>query len=162
MTLAPLSLKTAGKPKVNGKNDTKCLKNAVKTAKKPVLREKCAVSATSPKTSRIANLGDKVHRWTAEEALAAGKKGGQTFAIRNALRKDFERSAAEGGKLSAIFDHAINTLDIDLLTFVEKAAKLVGATFDQSEEAKQKIELGGNVKRNITINFRKATPEDAK
>lgn len=162
MTLAPLSLKVAGKSKANGKNDTKCLKKAVKTAKKLILREKCAAAATSPKTSRIANLGDKAHRWTAEEAVAAGKKGGQTYAIRNALRKDFERSAAEGGRLSAIFDEAMKTQDIDLLTFVEKAAKLVGATFDQSEEAKQKIELGGNVKRNITINFRKATPEDAK
>ncbi len=147
---------------IPAKSAKKLQKSTVKTAKKPILREKCAVAATSPKTSRIANLGDKAHRWTAEEALAAGKKGGQTFAIRNALRKDFERSAAEGGKLSAIFDKAINTLDIDLLTFVEKAAKLVGATFDQSEEAKQKIELGGNLKRNITINFRKATPEDAK
>ena len=156
MTLIP-----AKKTGIKSKNDTKCLKNAVKTAKKPILREKCS-SATLQKTSRIANLGDKAHRWTAEEAIAAGKKGGQTYAIRNALRKDFERSAAEGGKLSAIFDKAMKTQDIDLLTFVEKAAKLVGATFDQSEEAKQKIELGGNVKRNITINFRKATPEDAK
>jgi hypothetical protein len=155
MTLAPLSLKIAGKSKLNGKNDTKCLKNAVKTAKKPILREKCAVAATSPKTSRIANLGDKVHRWTAEEALAAGKKGGQTFAIRNALRKDFERSAAEGGKLSAIFDKAIKTLDIDLLTFVEKAAKLVGATFDQSEEAKQKIELAGKLDNNLNVHIEK-------
>lgn len=157
MTVIP-----AGKSKVNVKNNTKCLKNAVKTAKKPILREKCAAVANSQKTSRIANLGDKAHRWTAEEALAAGKKGGKTFAIRNALRKDFERSAAEGGRLSAIFDEAMKTQDIDMLTFVEKAAKLVGATFDQSEEAKQKIELGGNVKRNITINFRRATPEDAK
>lgn len=147
---------------IPAKSAKKLQKSTVKTAKKPILREKCAAIANSQKTSRIANLGDKAHRWTAEEALAAGKKGGKTFAIRNALRKDFERSAAEGGKLSAIFDKAINTLDIDLLTFVEKAAKLVGATFDQSEEAKQKIELGGNVKRNITINFRKATPEDVK
>lgn len=146
---------------IPAKSAKKLQKSTVKTAKKPILREKCAV-ATSPKTSRIANLGDKAHRWTAEEAIAAGKKGGQTYAIRNALRKDFERSAAEGGRLSAIFDEAMKTQDIDLLTFVEKAAKLVGATFDQSEEAKQKIELAGNVKRNITINFRKATPEDAK
>lgn len=146
---------------IPAKSAKKLQKSTVKTAKKPILREKCA-SATSQKASRIANLGDKVHRWTAEEAIAAGKKGGQTFAIRNALRKDFERSAAEGGKLSAIFDEAVKNRDIDLLTFVEKAAKLVGATFDQSEEAKQKIELGGNIKRNITINFRKATPEDAK
>ena len=146
---------------IPAKSAKKLQKSTVKTAKKPILREKCS-SATLQKTSRIANLGDKAHRWTAEEAIAAGKKGGQTYAIRNALRKDFERSAAEGGKLSAIFDKAMKTQDIDLLTFVEKAAKLVGATFDQSEEAKQKIELGGNVKRNITINFRKATPEDAK
>ena len=145
---------------IPAKSAKKLQKSTVKTAKRPVLREKC--EPTSPKTSRIANLGDKAHRWTAEEAIAAGKKGGQTYAIRNALRKDFERSAAEGGRLSAIFDEAMKTQDIDLLTFVEKAAKLVGATFDQSEEAKQKIELGGNVKRNITINFRKATPEDAK
>lgn len=140
---------------IPAKSAKKLQKSIVKTAKKPILREKCAATATSPKTSRIANLGDKAHRWTAEEALAAGKKGGQTFAIRNALRKDFERSAAEGGKLSAIFDKAINTLDIDLLTFVEKAAKLVGATFDQSDEAKQKIELAGKIDNNLNVKIEK-------
>ena len=151
MTLGSISLKVGEKTDSTPQIRRNSAKSGVKTAKKPILREKCAPATTSPKTSRLDNLGGKFHRWTAEEALAAGKKGGQTFAIRNALRKDFERSAAEGGKLSAIFEKAINTQDLDLITFVEKAAKLVGATFDQSEEARQKIELAGKLDNNLNV-----------
>ncbi len=154
MTLGKISLNVGEKSDFTTQKRIKNTKTAVKTAKKPILREKCA-AATSQKTSRIANLGDKAHRWTAEEAVAAGKKGGQTYAIRNALRKDFERSAAKDGRLSAIFDEAMKTQDIDMLTFVEKAAKLVGATFDQSEEAKQKIELAGKLDNNLNVHIEK-------
>ena len=134
-------------------------KKAEKVAKKPILREKLDAPSENQslrKTSRIANLGDKAHRWTAEEALAAAKKGGRTFAIRNALRKDFERSAAEGGKLSAIFEKALNSLDLDLLTFAEKAAKMVGATFDQSPDAKQKIEVDGKMDNTLNVKISEA------
>ena len=155
MTLGSLSLKVGEKTDSYPQIRRNSAKSAVKTAKKPILREKCAPATTSPKTSRLDNLGGKFHRWTAEEALATGKKGGQTFAIRNALRKDFERSAAEGGKLSAIFEKAINTQDLDLITFVEKTAKLVGATFDQSDEARQKIELAGKLDNNLNVHIEK-------
>lgn len=48
-----------------------------------------------------------------------------------------------------------------------KAMEKAGFDFNSSEEAterKQKVELSGSVqqKRNIVINFRRATPEDAK
>ena len=139
----------------------KSAKKAVKVAKKPILREKIGVfgeKQTSQKASHgdPARFGDKSHRWSAEEALEAGRKGGRTFAIRNALRKDFERSAAEGGRLSAIFEEAINTLDIDLLTFAEKAARMVGATFDQSPDAKQKIEVGGKMDNTLKVKISEA------
>jgi hypothetical protein len=48
-----------------------------------------------------------------------------------------------------------------------KAMEKAGFDFNSSEDAaerKQKVELSGSVqqKRNIVINFRRATPEDAK
>ena len=62
---------------------------------------------------------------------------------------------------------AIQTGDESKINVIEKAYKILGITHDQSEEAvvqKMQIKADTNVnqKRDIVINFRKATPEDAK
>lgn len=41
-----------------------------------------------------------------------------------------------------------------LLVIAEKATKLVGATFDQSEEAKQKIELAGKLDNKLEVEIK--------
>lgn len=163
MTVIP-----AKKTGIKYKNDTKCLKTAVKTAKKPILREKCAVAVASKRASSVGNphLDDVRHLWTADEQLAAASKGGKVKALRRAILDDCARTAAKENRIAKLFDEALNEPDPEIanqkMQLAERAAKFIGATHDQSDEAKQKIELGGNVKRNITINFRKATPEDAK
>lgn len=62
---------------------------------------------------------------------------------------------------------AIKTNDKDKMDIIEKAYKILGVTHDQSEEAavqrmQIKADTNVNQKRDIVINFRKATPEDAK
>lgn len=62
---------------------------------------------------------------------------------------------------------AIRSGDKDKIDVIERAYKILGVTHDQSEEAvvqKMQIKTDTNVnqKRDIVINFRKATPEDAK
>lgn len=160
MTLAPLSLKVAGKSKVNGKNDTKCLKNAVKTAKKPVLREKCTARSSGKRTGNATSFkaGD-------ERTYKAASNGGyESVKIRRLQKESLEslanRLTREGWENG--ISVAMKTCDWQMLDAYLKVGKFVGFDFASSPESSQKIELGGNVKRNITINFRKATPEDAK
>lgn len=62
---------------------------------------------------------------------------------------------------------AMASKDSDYLDMIERATKLVGLQHDQSQEAlAQKLEIKADTtvtpKRDIVINFRRATPEDAK
>lgn len=156
MTLIP-----AGKPKVNGKNDTKCLKNAVKTAKKPILREKCAPTIASNCSSNRGNpyLDDVRHLWTADEQLAAASKGGKVKALRRAILDDCARTAAKENRIAKLFDEALNESDPEIanqkMQLAERAAKFIGATHDQSDEAKQKIELAGKLDNNLNVHIEK-------
>lgn len=155
MTLIP-----AGKPKVNGKNDTKCLKNAVKTAKKPILREKCAAVVASNRASNRGNpyLDDVRHLWTADEQLAASSKGGKVKALRMAILDDCARTAAKENRIAKLFDDALNEPDPEIanqkMQLAERAAKFIGATHDQSDEAKQKIELAGKLDNKLEVEIK--------
>lgn len=155
MTLIP-----AGKPKVNGKNDTKCLKNAVKTAKRPVLREKCAQNSkdTSANTSKK-DFGGCRHLWTAADALEAGRKGGTMKGVRAAILNDCAKTAARENRIAQIFHEAITEPDPEIanqkMQLAERAAKFIGATFDQSDEAKQKFELSGKLDNNLNVHIEK-------
>lgn len=162
MTIGSLSLKIAGKSKVNGKNDTKSLKNAVKTAKKPILREKCAVAVEKPSRSPSrSNFGDKAFRFEAGDVAAkiAGSKGGTVKAIRRAILDDCARAAAKGDRLAKLFDDALNEPDPEIanqkMQLAERAAKFIGSTHDQSDEAKQKIELAGKLDNNLNVHIEK-------
>lgn len=155
MTLIP-----AGKPKVNCKNDTKCLKNAVKTAKKPILREKCAVKSSGKRSGNATSF-----KPGEERMLKAASKGGyESVKIRRLQKESLESLAnrlnREGWENGISL--AMRTCDWQMLDAYLKVGKFVGFDFASSPESSQKIELEGNVKRNITINFRKATPEDVK
>lgn len=156
---------SAKKQETNGKIRTKCTKNAVKVAKKPVLTEKMGSALASQEPAQpkkknrhgdAARFGDKVYRWSAEEALVNAKKGGAVKAIRAAIMNDFARAAAQEGRLSQMFARAIETQDPLLLTMAERAARMVGATFDQSEDAKQKVELSGQVDTSLEITITEA------
>jgi len=136
-------------------------KNVTRTAKKPILREKCAVAVASPsaspapKRSRIANLGDCAHYWTAAEQLAAASKGGKVKALRRAILDDCARTAAKENRIAKLFDEALNEPDPEIanqkMQLAERAAKFIGATHDQSDDAKQKFELSGKLDNNLNV-----------
>ena len=143
----------------------KTAKSDVKTAKKPVLVEKMAADNSSQETTQPqkknrhgdpARFGDKSHRWSAEEALAAAKKGGTMKGVRAAIMNDFARAAAQEGRLSQMFARAIETQDPLLLTMAERAARMVGATFDQSPDAKQRVELDGKLDNTLNVKISEA------
>ena len=150
---------------IPAKSAKKLQKSTVKTAKKPILREKCAAAVASqsaspaPKRSRIANLGDCAHYWTASEQLAAASKGGKVKALRRAILDDCARTAAKENRIAKLFDEALNEPDPEIanqkMQLAERAAKFIGATHDQSDEAKQKIELAGKLDNNLNVKIEK-------
>lgn len=62
------------------------------------------------------------------------------------------------------FWKAVKSGDIKKVQCYEIAFKIKGSTFDQSEERVQNFKVNSDVseRRNVVINFRQATPEDAK
>jgi len=137
-------------------------KNVTRTAKKPILREKCAAVAEKPSRSPSrSNFGDKAFRFEAGDVAAkiAGSKGGTIKAIRRAILDDCARAAAKGDRLAKLFDDALNEPDPEIanqkMQLAERAAKFIGSTHDQSDEAKQKIELAGKLDNNLNVHIEK-------
>lgn len=165
MTLGSLSLKVGEKTESSPQIRRKSAKSGVKTAKKPILRENCAPvvasqNASPPqKRNRIANIGDSAHYWTAAEQLAAASKGGKVKALRRAILDDCARTAAKENRIAKLFDDALNEPDPEIanqkMQLAERAAKFIGATHDQSDEARQKIELAGKLDNNLNVHIEK-------
>ena len=145
---------------IPAKSAKKLQKSTVKTAKKPILREKCAQNAenTSANTSKRDFAGCR-HLWTAADALEAGRKGGTMKGVRAAILNDCAKTAARENRIAQIFHEAITEPDPDIanqkMQLAERAAKFIGATFDQSDEAKQKIELAGKLDNNLNVHIEK-------
>ena len=80
-------------------------------------------------------------------------------------RRDRQELAEQQPKDSAQdFWIAVRKGDIRKVQCYEIAFKIKGSTFDQSEERVQNFKVNSEVqtKRDVIINFRQATPEDAK
>lgn len=80
-------------------------------------------------------------------------------------RRDRQELAEQQPKDSAQdFWKAVRNGDIRKVQCYEIAFKIKGSTFDQSEERVQNFKVNSEVqtKRDVIINFRQATPEDAK
>jgi hypothetical protein len=147
---------------IPAKSAKKLQKSTVKTAKKPILREKCAAVAEKPSRSPSrSNFGDKAFRFEAGDVAAkiAGSKGGTIKAIRRAILDDCARAAAKGDRLAKLFDDALNEPDPEIanqkMQLAERAAKFIGSTHDQSDDAKQKIELAGKLDNNLNVHIEK-------
>ena len=118
------------------------------------------------KKSKLANFGSKRHKLTEED----GKKGAKKSASLRTLRAEQHRNfvmAATAYDIPSEFFKAIDKKLWKKGELLLKAMEKAGFDFNSSEEAaerKQKVELSGSVqqKRYIVINFRRATPEDAK
>ena len=80
-------------------------------------------------------------------------------------RRDRQELTEQQPKDSAQdFWKAVRNGDIRKVQCYEIAFKIKGSTFDQSEERVQNFKVNSEVqtKRDVIINFRQATPEDAK
>lgn len=148
MTVIP-----AKKTGIKYKNDTKCLKNAVKTAKKPVLREKCAVPPNEPpKRGRHPNsLANLEKNFTpGEHARELSFKANEIKKVRAAARARLLDIALHKGQLENLFQAGLDG-DTDAMAIAEKAAKMVGLDYQASPEASQKIELAGKLDNNLNV-----------
>ena len=140
---------------------TKCTKSAVKTAKKPVLRENIAAEPEKPSPKRSPKSLENLIRYEAGDIAARmnGSKGGKIRALNAAMLKDNALAAAKGNRIPKLIDEALddafNAGRIELaamkMAIAEKAAKLVGATHDQSPEASQNVNLKADVKKAETV-----------
>ena len=141
---------------IPAKSAKKLQKSTVKTAKKPILREKCSSKAenTSTNTSKK-DFGGCRHLWTAADALEAGRKGGTMKGVRAAILNDCAKTAARENRIAQIFHEAITEPDPEIanqkMQLAERAAKFIGATFDQSPDAKQKIEVDGKMDNTLEV-----------
>ena len=159
MTLNSLSLKigkTRGKTSQICKNSTK---TAVKVAKKPVLREKCAAAApTKTPTKRgthpniIANLTNLANE--PERARELSFKANEIKKVRAAARARLLDIALHKGQLENLFQAGLNG-DTEAMAIAEKAAKMVGLDYQASPEASQKIELAGKLDNNLNVKIEK-------
>lgn len=145
----------------NTKNRTKCTDSAVKTAKKPVLREKLAAEPEKPSPKRSPKSLENLIRYEAGDIAARmnGSKGGKIRALNAAMLKDNALAAAKGNRIPKLIDEALddafNAGRIELaamkMAIAEKAAKLVGATHDQSPESRQNVNVTADVKKAETV-----------
>lgn len=164
MTLGSLSLKVGEKTDSAPQIRRKSAKIVVKTAKKPVLREECAVRPIErPKRGEHPNsLANLVH-YEAGDILASinGTKGNEIKALKAAMLNDNAKAAADGNRIPQLIRDALTIADkkpqeaLLKLTIAEKAAKISGALPEQSPDAKQKFELSGKLDNNLNVHIEK-------
>lgn len=137
----------------------KAPKKALKVAKKPIKREKCESpneKDSSANTSKRGFTGIR-HKWTSAEAVEAAKKGGTMKGVRAAILRDCTVAVAKNGQIQELFAKALEMFDKDpekaslMMNIAERASKFIGATFDQSPDAKQKIELDGKMDNTLEV-----------
>jgi len=151
MTVIP-----AKKTGIKYKNDTKCLKTAVKTAKKPILREKCALIGQKTETrGGVENFKGKnvATRLTSERARELSFKATEIKKVRAAARARLLDIALHKGQLENLFQAGLNG-DTEAMAIAEKAAKMVGLDYQASPEASQKIELAGKLDNKLEVEIK--------
>lgn len=156
--MAKTADKTAQAVEILQKAAKKAKKSTVKVARRPTKtaakKEACS-TASSPAPLKGAMNPEVRYKFTSDAAVAAGRKGGTMKAVRAAILNDCAMCAARENRLAKIFNEAVRLMNKEDATpeelevaqakmaLVERASKLVGATFDQSPEARQKVELSG-------------------
>ena len=141
---------------------TKCTKTAVKTAKKPVLRENLSAdpssSSPNPTPKKRGNPQNLVHYEKGDpRAKKNGALGGTVKQMNARMLKQNAAVVEESGKMPVLIKKALDTAESDpmysqaLLAVVKEAAKLVGAHADQSPDAKQNLNINADVKKAETV-----------
>ena len=144
---------------IPAKSAKKLQKSTVKTAKKPILREKCAATTpTKTPTKRgthpnsIANLTNLANE--PERARELSFKANEIKKVRAAARARLLDIALHKGQLENLFQAGLNG-DTEAMAIAEKAAKMVGLDYQASPEASQKIELAGKLDNNLNVHIEK-------
>ena len=118
------------------------------------------------KKSKLENFGSKLHKLTDKDREEGTKKAASLRTMKAEEHRNFVM-AAKAYNIPLEFFDAIDKKQWKKGELLLKAMEKAGFDDSSSEDAanrKQKVELSGSVqqKRNIVINFRRATPEDAK
>lgn len=132
-----------------------------KTSKKSATNHESTRVSKYP-ASRIAGL-KPFNSETAKEAQKKSTLSKLKIAERRReIRDSFANSAPED--LCKEFWKAARAGNKDVCDCIKLGLSIFGGTFDQSEERIQNFKVNQNTleKRSVVINFRKATPEDAK
>lgn len=129
-------------------------------------RQSIRQDAKKEKKSKLANFGSKRHILTQEDSVKGTKKAASLRTLKAEEHRNFV-IAAKAYNIPVEFFDAIDKKQWKKGELLLKAMEKAGFDDSSSEDAanrKQKVELSGSVqqKRNIVINFRRATPEDAK
>ena len=143
---------------IPAKSAKKLQKSTVKTAKKPILREKCAAAApTKTPTKRgthpnsIANLTNLANE--PERARELSFKANEIKKVRAAARARLLDIALHKGQLENLFQAGLNG-DTEAMAIAEKAAKMVGLDYQASPEASQKIEVSGKLDNKLEVEIK--------
>lgn len=97
-------------------------------------------NSQKPKKSKLEHFGDKRHTFTDADR----QKANEAKAMRSDIQKKLVKAVIGAGIVEKVA-YAINTGDDKLMSVCEKAIKMIGSHFDQSSEAKQQIEVSGDV-----------------
>ena len=141
---------------IPAKSAKKLQKSTVKTAKKPILREKCAVPPNEPpKRGRHPNsLANLEKNFTpGEHARELSFKANEIKKVRAAARARLLDIALHKGQLENLFQAGLNG-DTEAMAIAEKAAKMVGLDYQASPEASQKIELAGKLDNKLEVEIK--------
>lgn len=153
-----MAKKTATKPEIR----KKFTKTAVKTAKKPVLRENLSADTSSsspnPTPKKRGNPQNLVRYEKGDPAAKKnGAIGGTVKQMNARMLKQNAAVVEESGKMPVLIKKALDTAESNpmysqaLLAVVKEAAKLVGAHADQSPDAAQNLNLKADVKKAETV-----------
>ena len=141
---------------IPAKSAKKMQKSTVKTAKKPILREKCSIPPNEPpKRGRHPNsLANLAKNFTpGEHARELSFKANEIKKVRAAARARLLDIALHKGQLENLFQAGLNG-DTEAMAIAEKAAKMVGLDYQASPEASQKIEVSGKMDNKLEVEIK--------
>lgn len=128
-------------------------------AVKPAAKPKKELSEKQKQVLK-ANSFKKGNTSSVKGGYAKAETEARKKALALSVLEEFERRGNFGKRVV----DAVEAGNMKKLQCYDLATRIFGGHFDQSEEAVRKIDIKASeaVKRNVVINFRQATPEDAK
>lgn len=153
---SPKKPKTCKKPAKTGVKAEKVQVSGEISSQEGEIREENAVKpAVKKRRYNVENL--KPFKKDDERSRKCQSKGGTVKAMNARVLKANAAVVADSGKLPVLLKKALETAENDpmysqaLLVVIKEAAKLVGATHDQSPDAAQNLNLKADVKKAETV-----------